>query len=470
MRISLLVLVVIASSCQCGTPIVVADGGTTGGGTSNTGGGAVTTGGGSAGGSSATGGGTSSTGGGTSGVGGGTAVGLDAGLTDFCAGNSPVPVAVGGSNLCTGDLGKRTFSFAFCSCQAVTANNQFRIGAIAGTRDGGGSVGVNGPFVGSNNAVINGTLWASGNVTSSNNLTVGRDLVCGANLSLATGAIGRDIVVAGNAQASGAVRVGGTIHAANGSTVMGLSADGGIVRSAVTVAAPCDCSNPIDVGAIVTFFQSVSDNAARNVSPTALTGSTMVNQTLECGRYFFQGISSSGSVRLRTRGRVVIAVQGDVTTSNGFELVPEAGSQIDLFISGNLTFSNSSTIGDPARPAATRIYVGGTQVSAANALSVSANLYAGRAAFTANNTFDLRGALFVQSVAAANSFTVNYDDAILNLDGCAAADAGCSSCRQCANPTPACRGGSCGRCQSDADCCAPLTCDTGTGQCIEGYN
>jgi hypothetical protein len=388
---------------------------------------------------------------------------------EFCRGNSPVPVAAGGSSLCSGDLGKRTFTFAFCSCRGVTANNQFRIGSLSSARDGGGSVGTNGTFTGSNNAVVNGTLWAAQNVTSSNNLTLGRDLVCGANVSLASGAVGRDVVAVGSASASGAFRVGGTVRVSPGSMVMGLSGvDGGVARGPLTVAAPCDCANPVDVGGIVSFFQTVSDNAARGVSPTALSSANGVTLTLECGRYVFQGVSAVGPVRIRTRDRVVIAVQGDVTTANQFELAPDPGSQVDVFISGNLTLSNNAVVGDPARPAATRVYVGGTQVTASNALSMSANLYAGRATFTANNTFDLRGALFVDQLSAANSFTVAYDDAILNLDGCAAADAGCSSCRQCANPTPACRNGACGRCQTDADCCPPLSCEPVSGQCVEG--
>ena len=448
---STLLLGLLFASCQCGVPVATGDGGANAGGTA-TGGGA------------ATGGGTTNGGG----TGGGSGADLDAGLMDFCNGNAPVPVTVGGSTICSGDLGKRTFTFAFCSCQGVTANNQFRVGAISGARDGGGSIGVNGPFVGSNNTVIGGTIWASGDVTSSNNLTVGRDVVCGQNVSVATGAVGRDVVVVGNANASGAFRVGGAVRTSQASMVSGFTSAGGVVRGTPMVAAPCDCSSPVDVGAIVTFFSGVSDNAARGVSPTALTGTANTTLTLECGRYLFQGITSTGITRVRTRGRVVIAIDGDVTTSNSFELVPEAGSQVDVFIRGNLTLSNNASVGDATRPFATRVYVGGTQVTASNSLSVSANLYAGRAAFSANNTFDMRGALFVGSLAAANSFTVNYDDAILGLDGCAPSDAGCSSCRQCANPTPACRGGSCGHCQTDADCCPPLSCEPVSGHCVEG--
>ncbi len=452
MRSSLL-FGLLLTSCQCGVPVAVGDGGANAGGTA-TDGGNVT------GGGNATGGGTAN--------GGGSGADLDAGLMDFCRGNAPVPVTIGGSTICSGDLGKRTFTFAFCSCQGVTANNQFRIGSIGGARDGGGSVGINGAFVGSNNTVVGGTIWASGNVTSSNNLTVGRDVVCGQNVSVATGAVGRDVVVVGNANASGTFQVGGAVRASQASMVSGFTSAGGTVRGTPLVAAPCDCSSPLDVGSIVTFFAGVSDNTARGVSPTALVGTANVNLTLECGRYFFQGINSTGTVRLRTRDRVVIVIDGDVVTSNSFELVPDPGSQVDVFIRGNLTLSNNATLGDPARPWATRLYVGGTQVNASNSLSVSANLYAGRAAFSANNTFDMRGALFVGSLAAANSFTVNYDDAILGLDGCAPSDAGCSSCRQCANPTPACRGGSCGRCQTDADCCPPLSCEPVSGQCVEG--
>jgi hypothetical protein len=445
-RLSFLGFLVFAASCQCGAS--GPDGGTSGvGGNAGQQGGV----GGQSGG----------------GTGGGGVTDLDAGLNDFCAGNAPVPVTGGGTTLCSGDLGKRTFTFAFCSCTDIAASNGFRVGALAGARDGGGSVGVNGTFTGGNNSVVNGTLWCANDARSSNNLRVGRDLVSGANVTLSTGAIGRNMVVVGNAISGGSTTVGGEIRANANSVVTGFG-NAPVVRGTQTVAPPCDCSSPVDVTGIVGFFRSVNDNAARGISSAAFTGSSNVDITLECGRYLFTNITPSGPLRIRTRGRVVIAVEGDVLTGNGFELVPEANSQVDVFIAGNLSLANSARLGDSARPAATRVYVGGTSVSAANNLDIGANLYAGRAAFSASNAVNMKGALFVGSLAAANSFTIDYDDAILSIDGCSSPDAGCSSCRQCANPTPACRNGGCARCQSDSDCCPPLSCETSTGRCVEG--
>lgn len=437
------------SGCQCGGTPVTGDGGTaTGGGT------------GAGGGSTNTGGGNTSTGGGGGGSG-----SLDGGLNDFCAGGL-IPVVVGGVNTCTGDLGKRVFRFAFCSCADVSASNSISVGSIAGARDGGGSMGVNGTFSSSNLSQINGTLWTSAGVSSTNQLKIGRDLVCGGNATVSMGSVGRDARVVGNFVSNNSYSVGGTIHAPAGSLVTNVS--GAIVREAVTVAEPCDCTTPVDVKALVQFFKTATDDVARGVSPNALNSTTAVDLTLDCGRYFFQGANAVNGLKIRTKGRVVIAIEGNVTASNQFDIAPLAGSEVDIFISGDLSLSNSVSLGDSTRPAATRVYVGGTQVSSSNLLSVSANLYAPLAHFSASNRVDLQGALFVGSVSASNNFSVKYDDAILRLEGCGNDAGACTSCGGCSNPTPACNAGTCGKCHADSDCCAPLLCDTASGQCVEG--
>jgi hypothetical protein len=451
-RLSVAVLCVGLSACQCGGTAGNLDGGATGGGSGGDAG-ALDAGGGGGG-----------TGGGT---GGGGAGSLDGGLADFCATNGPVPVQVGGTTECTGDLGKRVFTFAFCSCTDVTANNAFNVGTVAGARDGGGSLGVNGSFTGSNQTRIGGTLWASGSVTSTNALQVGRDLAC-SDATLSSGAVGHDLRSEGDVTANGTFRVGGTVTSPG--TVTGVTAVGGVVTQAVTVAPPCDCAHPVDVGSLVSFFHGVADNTARGVPSSALTSNTPVNLTLECGRYFFSGVNASAGVLIHTHGRVVIAIEGDLTTSNSFTVVPEVGSELDLFVSGSVTFSNSVTLGDDTRPWATRLYVGGGTLTSSNQLQVAANVYAPNATFTASNLVHIQGALFAHAVASSNNFTVDYDDGILGLAGCASADAGCTSAHDCGNPTPACVDGLCGKCQTNADCAAPLWCDAASGTCFEGVN
>jgi len=231
---------------------------------------------------------------------------------------------------------------------------------------------------------------------------------------------------------------------------------------------PCNCDTPVDVASIVAALAQTNDNATFDASTSALSGDSF-DVSLECGRYYFNSLSSTGTATLRLRGRTVLAIAGNVTIANNFSILLDPGAELDLFIGGNVQFNGAPSIGDSARPFATRIYVAGTSVASAGKLEVAANIYAPNAHMQLDNMVDLRGSMFAKSFTFAGATKVTYDEAILDTRGCnEEAPRGCTSCSDCGNPTPACAGnGTCGPCTNDSQCCAPLVCNVASGRCVQ---
>jgi hypothetical protein len=156
---------------------------------------------------------------------------------------------------------------------------------------------------------------------------------------------------------------------------------------------------------------------------------------------------------------VALYIQGDLRTSGALTITVDPGAELDLFVGGSLQ-GNGTTLGDPARAAATRVYVAG-QTSFLGALALGANLYAPASTFTALGQLSVSGSIFAGTVTATGPLAIHYDQAILGVAGCEAPPASCASCHDCPGAAPACNGGACGACMSDSDCCAPLVCQAG---------
>ncbi|HEY8376730.1 MAG TPA: hypothetical protein VIK91_09590, partial [Nannocystis sp.] len=371
------------------------------------------------------------------------------------------------SDMCTADLGKKTFLFAVCSCTGLTANNLLKTDSFDSEMGmmpmDGGSVGVNGMYSASSMVDIGGSLWVDGSIQTFNSHEVAQKLQCGGNLNVTSPShVGGDAFVEGDINAqNNTLTIDGDLHVPAGKQTNGVTVHGKVVKEPVEVKTPCDCSNPIDVAAIVQGFSKANDNAAQGIEPDQLmnvNAETILD--LPCGVYYFDAIDTHHSLTINLSGRTVIAVAGDVQTAGPFTLALGPDAELDLFVAGNVTLNNAATIGDITRPAATRIYVGAAFKFASNFV-LGANLYQPNAVLSANNAAEIWGSLFVGGLNLASPFTVHYDQAVLELDGCEEPGGGCGDCHDCANPTPACNDGACGPCQSDADCCPPLVCADG---------
>ncbi len=395
------------------------------------------------------------------------------GAVDFCAGEGGILVP-GDEMTCTGDLGKKTFLFAICSCSGLTANNTLKTDSFDSNMRNmmpmdGGSVGVNGPYTASSSVDIGGSLWVDGKIQTFNQHEVAQILQCSDDVSANSPShVADDMFLEGNINAQNkTLTIDGDLHIPAGKQNNGATVLGKTIKGPVDVKTPCDCSDLIDVPKIVQGYMADNDNDALPVAADELIGLPQPKELeLPCGRYFFTGIDSNSSLKITLTGRTVIAIAGDVKNAGAFtiELGPDA--ELDLFIAGNAELNNVAAIGDPKRPAATRIYVGGAFKFASN-FTLGANLYQPNATFTANNMSEIWGSLFVGGLNLASPLVVHYDQAILELEGCDDPNKPCGDCHDCANPTPSCTDeGTCGPCVVDSDCCPPLVCDGGSCKAI----
>jgi hypothetical protein len=388
------------------------------------------------------------------------------GPVDFCEGEGGI-LLPGDEMGCTGDLGKKTFLFALCSCTTLTANNKLTTdsfdSAMGPMQMDGGSVGVNGAYTASSSIDIGGSLWVDGKIETFNSHEVAQVLQCGGDVTAKSMShVGEDAFVEGDIDAMNDVMtIDGDLHIPPTMTNATANVLGQTIKEAVDVEVPCDCSQPYDIAGIVAGFEAANDNDAQGITAAELTDLSQAKVLeLPCGVYFFDEISSNNELEIVLTGRTVIAIAGDIINAGTFtiEVGPEA--ELDLFLAGDATLNNVAAIGDPARPAASRLYVGG-EVKFANTFTLGANLYQPNAVFTANNAAEIWGSLFVGGLQLASPVIIHYDQAILELPGCEVPGGGCGDCHDCANPTPNCEDGTCVPCVDFNDCCPPLTCDQG---------
>lgn len=366
---------------------------------------------------------------------------------------------------CTSDLAKRLFLFAICSCSTisytgtlVTDSLDVKTGSYS---PNAGSVGANGAYEAlSVTSKIGGSLWVRGDAQVAEEDIAG-NLQCGGALT-ATGTsfVHENAYVAGDVDAP-ELAIDGALYVPVGRVARVLSTGAGTIRQAVAVAEPCECQTPFDVAAIASSFATQNDNIREDLASTALTDASGVfERTLPCGRYYFDSIGGTATIALHLTGRTVLAIGGSLSNSGGLSIELGESAELDLFVAGNWDLSGKVAIGRPSQPAKTRVYVGG-RVAFSGDPTLYANWYVPNQPFVMSTRSELWGALHVQSMELSGDLTVHYDPTILNLPSCTPSGSGCTSCHDCANPTPACRDGTCTACQSDSDCCPPLHCTEG---------
>lgn len=396
--------------------------------------------------------------------------------TAFCMGMGP-PVIVGdatlGTETCAGSIATRVFDHAVCTCQDTNVvgylrTRSFDSGMGMGETAAGGPVGVNRDYLTGGYADVGGTFVVAGSsgVRFGGYLDVGGDARFAGNVNAASYIhIRRDLWVLGNVTNIGLLDVDGDVHQPSGRTLTTFPQIGGsIIRTPFTVDAPCGCapSDIVDIAALVEHARTENDNADVGLDPTALASvaGLGVDITLPCGRFYLTGIGGLGDITLHITGRTALFVDGDVNALGVFDIDLDPAAEIDIFIRDDLLSIGAGSYGDRARPARTRIYVGGTgDVTLVGASGFVGNVYAPNARITAAGATTVYGSLFGRTVDMPGYLDVRYDRAILDVDRscpppptCGMCDgAGCTDHR-------ACVGGECVACSSDADCCAPLVC------------
>jgi hypothetical protein len=394
----------------------------------------------------------------------------------FCTGSGPIPI---GTDQCTGDVA-RLFRFAACACNSLAVSGDLSTrSSLDGGSGSAASIAANGQVATNAQATVQGSVWAGGqaltagtpavqlSAPTTTTSTVALDVQSGGDVHTSgTVLVGRNLYADGNVVVqSGSLSVVGAVHVPSGDTTTGVTSGGGVVNGAVQIAAPCDCSKPLDVAAIVAAHQSSNDDADGGITATSLDDPASA-VTLGCGLFYVDGVHGSSAITIDVTGRAALFVGGDLDAEGGLT-VTVSGGELDLFVAGNVTLKGTTSIGDPAAPSKTRIYMGGSTLTLTATATLGANVYAPQADVQLASDFTMSGAFFAQSLQFSGFFHIFYDGDILQTPGCTPPGTGCTTCNDCPSATPACKAGTCTACQTDSDCCAPLQCDPGgTGHCV----
>lgn len=390
---------------------------------------------------------------------------------EFCGGDE-TSLRVPGSSSCTGDLARKYFRFAACSCTELAVQGNIRTTTTNSSNpranDEGASIAGNETLIIQGTGLIGGSVYGAGikadalatPLVLDGSTTVNRDAWAGGNL-LVRG----NHTVKGDAFVEGAIlgsgfNLKGTLYSASGQPHPGSA---GGVAGKVDIPPPCDCTKKLDIPAVVAPFKTVNDNASIGLADDALEDGGEL--TLPCGRYHLTKIE--GSTTLNLKGRVAIFVDGNIAIDGGLKVNLDPGAELDLFVVGELALKGTAELGSLASPAKVRVYANKNFALQGDA-KIGGNIYAPNANIALQSNFQMAGSMFANRMAFQGGFDITYDEAILDVAGCEPPNAGCTSCNDCSGATPSCNAGTCGACKTNADCCSPLKCSNGA--CVSQVN
>jgi hypothetical protein len=401
----------------------------------------------------------------------------------FCNGTGPVvqlPSSQGSYDICTSQLGSTLFENALCTCDdahiagylQTTAFNSLG-GPDGGNTPSGAAVGINNAYsISAGYTHVGGSLSVAGpsSVAFIGYIETDGDLrLAGAATIPGYTKVNRNAWLEASFTDLGPADVVGDLHHQGTVTAIPLSVGGANTNAPVTVAPPCPCGakNILDVASIVAQAVTNNDDTAAGITPTSWTN-VLVDQkvTLPCGRYYLDSLRIAGSLEITVTGRVALFIGADITVLGNLQITLGPTAQIDVFITNDLNLVGLAVFGDKARPADTRIYVGGSgNVNLVGAGEFVGNVYAPLSLVTAPGYLDVYGSIFAKDFQVPGYADFNYDSAITQIgNNCPPVKipGECSQCGECTNGM-ACVGGKCGACTQDSDCCGQLACTM--GQC-----
>jgi hypothetical protein len=270
-------------------------------------------------------------------------------------------------------------------------------------------------------------------------------------LSGSNASIRGDVLLAGELTFAGDVHVAGSLSARRmprGNGTLSIDGDlryamdrlpidppsnlqvaGSVVESDYTFEAPCEC-NPANLAELpraIAAAESSNDDALLQLAPDSMSNLTSDRGfALSCGQYYFLSVSSLASITWQISGHVVVHVAGDFAVRGELKVTLAPDAELDVLVGGSLLLSSSASFGDPARPAASRIYVQAaveleTDVPAPGATASDAmfvgNLFAPAASLQLAPHSEVYGSLFVRQLLVLQSLLVHYDPAVISERG-----------------------------------------------------
>ncbi len=233
-----------------------------------------------------------------------------------------------------------------------------------------------------------------------------------------------------------------------------LVVQGSVIKGPITVDDPCNCSNLIDVAAIVDAHKctgtpnlsnlydatecqtdgAANDNFAAGLNPQAFdsgftgTGSVPIRIDLDCGHYWLKSLTPGVDTTIFVHGNVALYVDGNIAPGKPLRITLGPTAQLDVFIKGTLSTTQPTTFGNPNWPANMRMYIAGgalpddESINITQTVNFALNLYApyGLTSVTQQNT--IYGSVFGGRVNATQDWIIHFDRAVANVGGI------CSTC------------------------------------------
>lgn len=378
---------------------------------------------------------------------------------------------------CTGRIAAWTFSNALCVCGEVQIGDFLKTQGFDSTQgeyvtdqsDGGAAVGINGEYdtlagytdvggslsiAGSSDLRIVGYLATRGDLRLAGNVTVA-----------GSASIARNAWFSGSYVGVGPLSVSGELHHARTVLAVPVSSVNDSLEP-VSIAAPCPC-NPeqlVRIDQLVDQVRLDNDNGAHAIDSSALAAvSGEAELSLPCGRFYLSKIEGFGRVVLRANAMTALFVDGSIALDGALNVEVAPGAELDIFVRGNLATLSPLSLSTKQRPAATRIFVAGSNDITLYS-PLLGNLYAPNARVVAAGALEVYGSIFARSFAGAAFASFVYDRAVYQAGRICTterAPAGtCSTCGTCSGGL-ACVAGTCGACRADADCCGQTVCANG---------
>jgi hypothetical protein len=342
-------------------------------------------------------------------------------------------MSVGPGNMTSGDMGSAItlpttggmtcaaaaaapfHRFALCSCSPLSIDRNITSTVFdstgAATNHTGAAFGCDGDFHETQPVQLEGAFYSSGIATFDSGLTTTETLRAGGGIGATqTASVTGDGYSGGDV--SGSLIIGGTLHVTAAANVATSVQAGAIVREAVSIAPPCDCSGAaaIDVAGTINAAAQKNDNGGIGLATGALSGSV----TLPAGTFYVASISGNDDLILTVNGPAALAVAGDVTLAKALIVQLGVGAELDVFIAGTLTTQSNRVVGSTTAPARVRIWTLSSSLQLGGTPVVGAVVTAPMATVSTPNGFELYGSLLAQSLAVGNDLVLHYDRAILS--------------------------------------------------------
>jgi hypothetical protein len=411
---------------------------------------------------------------------------------EFCEGGGPaiaVPDALDpDGDSCTPDIGRRLFSHALCTCDDTVFAGYLRTRSFSSSYGddpiaAGAPVGVNDQLLSGSFVDVGGTLQVTGTTSFAGYLKVGGDLELRESLNVAgylqvarDAWIESDALVLGYADIERDLMTQPRLPFVSTFTTVG----GDWTEGAFGIDEPCACDPQqlLNIDAIVADGRAHNDNAVIGLDVGAFSDVIGVTRwELPCGRFYVDEITGIGDLHLTITGRTALYVGDDVGITGHFDVELGPDGHLDLFIKDDLVQIGYGDFGDRERPAHMRVYVGGEgDILFLGYQPVGANIYAPRSRMVSAGYVDIEGSLFLKDLDAGAYVDITYDrDVIIPGDECEPPpeeppteeppiEEPPTECMHTCNESCgdlACIGGTCGACETDADCCSPLICGGG---------